>query len=184
MDKFICKHCNFSLNIKKSVDNITVIKISTPTDFMNAIKVEEHNEYDIILEKADLEAFLTKKNIKIDEKKKIIETYMSMINKKKTMIKFILKCSTCGSEYPLNPETTIYSLNFKKQQSSFNDDNIDLKLYDPTLPRTKDYICENSECISHKKNFDASTKEAVMYRANGTYHMKYACLCCKSTWAV
>jgi hypothetical protein len=57
MDKFICKHCNFSLTIKKA-SNIQVIKISTSTEFMNAIKNEELQEYDISLEKADLVNFL------------------------------------------------------------------------------------------------------------------------------
>ena len=184
MDKFICKHCNFSLIIKKSSDNTKISKISTPTEFINSTKNEEQQDYDITLDKTDLETFLTKKNTKPDEKKRLFELYDQMSNKKKTITKFILKCSTCGSEYPLVPETTIYSLNFKKQQSSFNDDYIDLKLYDPTLPRTKDYVCENSNCETNVKGFDTSRKEAVMYRSSGSYHMKYACVNCKTSWTI
>lgn len=183
MDKFICKHCNFSLVIKKASDTIFT-KISTPNELVVASKNEEQQDYDINVERAVLESFLSKKNIKEIEKKKIMDFYNEKISQKKTISKYILKCTTCGSEYPLIPETTIYSLNFKKQQSSFNDDYIDLKLYDPTLPRTKDYICPNSNCETNSKGFNLANKEAVFYRANGTYHMKYACLNCKTTWNI
>ena len=181
MDKFICKHCNFSLTIKKA-SNTQVVKLSTPAEFVNAMKNEEVVEYDINIDKTELENFIKKK--KDDEKKKIMDKYTKLVTQKRTVTKYILKCSTCGSEYPLHPETTIYSLNFKKQDSSFNDDYLDLKLYDPTLPRTKDYICTNDDCETNKKGFDTSKKEAVFYRASGSYHLKYACLNCKTSWAV
>jgi len=183
MDKFICKHCNYSLTIKKITDT-KVSKISTPQELIAASKIEEQQEYDISLEKTDLDNFLNKKNIKEAEKKRITEFYTEKIEKKHVTSKYILKCSTCGSEYPLNPETTIYSLNFGKQQVLFNDDIIDLKLYDPTLPRTKDYICPNQECETNTKGFDTSKKECVFYRAKGSYHLKYACLNCKTCWTV
>jgi len=181
MDKFICKHCNFSLNIKKA-SNIQVVKINTSTEFVNAIKSEEVQEYDINIERVDLENFLKKK--KEEERNRILERFDTILLQKRTATKFILKCSTCGSDYPLYPGTVIYSLNFRKQQSSFNDDFLDLKLQDPTLPRTKDYICPYDDCETNDKNFDTSEKEAVFYRAKGSYHLKYACCNCERSWAV
>jgi hypothetical protein len=181
MDKFICKHCNFSLNIKKA-SNIQVVKINTSTEFVNAIKSEEVQEYDINIERADLENFLKKK--KEEERNRILERFDTILQQKRTATKFILKCSTCGSDYPLYPGTVIYSLNFRKQQSSFNDDFLDLKLQDPTLPRTKDYICPYDDCETNDKNFDTAKKEAVFYRAKGSYHLKYACCNCERSWAV
>lgn len=181
MDKFICKHCNFYLNIKKA-SNIPVIKVNTPTEFVNAIKTEEVQEYDINIERGDLENFLKKK--KEDERNRILERFDELIQQKRTATKFILKCSTCGSDYPLQPGTVIYSLNFRKQQSSFNDDYLELKLQDPTLPRTKDYICPFDDCETNVKGFDLAKKEAVFYRANGTYHLKYACCNCERSWAI
>lgn len=129
-----------------------------------------------------LESFLasTKNKIKEEDKKGILEFYR--YNFRKNISKYNLGCSTCGSEYLLQPETTIYSLNFKKQLTTFNDeidDLIDLKFNDPTLPRTKDYICIYPTCPSNKKNFDNSNKEAVFYRANNSFHIKYGCLVCK-----
>lgn len=181
MDKFICKHCNFSLNIKKA-SNIQVIKVNTPTEFVNAIKGEELQEYDINIDRTELESFLKKK--KDEERNRILEKYDELVTQKRTATKFILKCSTCGSDYPLDPGTVIYSLNIRKKQSLFNDDIIEYKLQDPTLPRTKDYICPFDDCETNKKGFDQAKKEAVFYRANGTYHLKYACCNCKRSWAV
>jgi len=181
MDKFICKHCNFSLNIKKA-SNIQVVKINTSTEFVNAIKGEEVQEYDINIERADLENFLKKK--KEEERNRILERFDTILLQKRTATKFILKCSTCGSDYPLYPGTVIYSLNFRKQQSSFNDDFLDLKLQDPTLPRTKDYICPYDDCETNDKTSDTAKKEEVFYRAKGSYHLKYACCNCERSWAV
>jgi hypothetical protein len=183
MDNFICGNCNFSLTIKKSTENI-IIKITTPNELINASKVEEHQLLDIKLEKVDLETFLTKKNIKEVERKRIMDFYIEKASQKKIIAIYNLVCSTCGTEYLLNPETIIYSINFKKQSSSYNDDDIDLRLYDQTLPRTKDYICPNSKCETNDKKFDNANKEAVFYRAYQTYHMKYACLNCKASWII
>ena len=48
---------------------------------------------------------------------------------------------------------------------------INTRLNDFTLPRTKDFICPNKNCISHKNNLD---KEAVFYRPyKNSYKIKY-----------
>jgi hypothetical protein len=180
----ICKHCNNSLNIKKATETNT-LKISTPLELINASKSEEQQDYDIILDKTILEAYLLKKKINETEKKRIIDFYDTKFSQGKFISKFILKCnSACGSEYPLPPETIVYSRNFKKTQLYFDDDNIDLKLNDPTLPRTKDYICPNDECETNNKKFDQTNKEAVFYHAKDLPHSKYACCVCKKSWLV
>ena len=183
MDKFICTKCNFLLTITKSTTTNT-IKISTPTEFINAIKLDEVVDYDIQLERIELENYLIKKNSKSIDKENLLKTYDLFRSQKQITTKYNIKCTSCGENYILHPETIIYSLNFGKQQTSFDDDNIDLKLNDQTLPRTKDYICVNSECETNKKNFNNANKEAIFYRASKTYHIKYACLNCKSSWNV
>ena len=184
MDNFICKICGYSLIIKKT-SNTNVVKLSTPTEFLNALKNEELQEYDIVLERADLEKYLNeKKDKKKSSTTEILKSYDDMKAQKRSMTKYGLNCTFCSHPSKLEPGTTIYSLNFKKQQSSFNDNNIDLKLYDPTLPRTKDYICDNPDCETRQSNFDMKNKEAVFYRANGSYHTKYACLNCKHSWLI
>ena len=181
MEKFICNKCNSLLTTTKT-NTIETTKISTPGELINAIKLDEVMEYNITLERKDLEIYLNKKNIQ--NKESILKKYDTMRSRKQITTKYNLKCTSCGENYILHPETVIYSINMGKQQLTFNDDNIDLKLYDPTLPRTKDYICPNSKCETNEKKFDTSNKEAVLYRATKSYHLKYACLNCKTSWNV
>jgi hypothetical protein len=185
MENFICSNCNYSLTIKKSSDaKLRIIEIDTPTKLVSNYenyKVNKDNNIllDIKFELSALDKHLSKNNVKEEERELIRKFYN---NFKKNISKYNLVCSTCGHEYILKPETTIYSLNFKNQHSTFNDEIeelVELKFNDPTLPRTKDYICPYASCESKQKNFDTSKKEAIMYRANRTYHMKYACLVCK-----
>jgi hypothetical protein len=184
MDKFICEICGYSMVIQKSTTT-NFVKISTPKEFIDAIKREEQ-DLDIHLNRADLEKYLAEK---VKDKKKSAEILDLYDNTDKQTnrsgLKYVLKCtSSCNHISPLKSGTTIYSLNYKKQQSSFNDNNIDLKLFDPTLPRTKDYVCENPECETNNKGFNMANKEAVFYRAKDSYHTKYACLNCRHSWAI
>jgi hypothetical protein len=186
MENFICTTCNYSLTIKKSSDGKTTpIVIKDLTNFLVEFYKKKNGEIvqlDIKFDENSLKKYLenSKNKIKDEDKNLILSFYYSNI--RKNISKYNLVCSTCGQEYVLNPETIIYSLNFKNQHSTFNDDIdelVELKFNDPTLPRTKDYICPYSTCESNQKNFDTSKKEVVMYRANRSFHMKYACLVCK-----
>ena len=56
-----------------------------------------------------------------------------------------------------------------------NDDDVKHRINDPTLPRTKDFICPNSKCISNTKKTDKEVlinKEAVFYRPTKEYNIK------------
>jgi hypothetical protein len=205
MENFICSNCNYSLTIKKTSDaktNIVVIENSSKFIDYYRNRRDENNQLDIKFNENDLENYfagiiknkvnnadkdlIRTKNkvndIKINDADKDLIRKFYRNNIKKNISKYNLLCSTCGHEYVLKPETIIYSLNFKNQHSTFNDDIeelVELKFNDPTLPRTKDYICQHPKCESNQVNFDTSKKEAVMYRANRSFHMKYACLVCK-----
>jgi hypothetical protein len=184
MEKFMCTKCQFSLTIKKATDSKPT-KITSGAELLVAYNSIDHQEYDIILSEKDFESYINSMKKKDNELISNLRKFYTKLQIQKNIAsKYILKCTSCGESYHLEPETVIYSLNFKKQQSSFNDDNIELKLYDPTLPRTKDYICANKNCPSLTKGFDSVKKEAVFYRASGSYHMKYACLVCEESWAI
>jgi len=182
MDKFICNKCHFSLTIRKTTDNVKTVKIDYGDELVSAYNQNDNINYDVKISESELNTYLSKtKKLKENQKKDIIEFYKKIQNN--YISKYILKCTLCGENYRLEPETIIYSLNLKKENLSFNDDYIDLKLYDPTLPRTKDYICVNKDCETNSKGFDLNNKEAVFYRANRSYSLKYACLNCKTSWA-
>ena len=172
MDKFICKHCNFLLTIKKIINNKM---LNNPNDLLYAIKNPDQI-YELKFDKSILETFLDKKEIKDVDKKKYLKFFDLIYQKKNLANIYLLHCSTCGSEYNLEPETIIYTLNLKNQEIMFDDDDIDLKLYDNTLPRTKDYICINKMCETNQENFNTINKEAVIYRAKSSYISKYGCV--------
>ena len=132
----------------------------------------------------------TKDGDKSVDIKKVLDLFKNL-NKKKFKTEFVQKCSACDSTYELKQNTIIYSINLDKQISIFNDDNIELKINDPTLPRTKDYICPNKNCDTNNvdpndKNYldILIKKEAVFYRGNGRYNLKYACCVCKYSWFI
>ena len=179
MDKFICKRCNYLLNISK-ITNYK--KIDNINDFMYEYNNLEQ-DFIINFDKKQLENHINKKNINDTEKTKILSFYDSIINKN-LFNKYILNCPTCGTEYKLEPETVIYNLNLKKQDLIFDDDDLDYIFNDNTLPRTKDYICKNSNCSTNIDGFDLKLKEAVFYRAKNSYITKYACTNCKTSWII
>ena len=181
MDKSFCKNCKYNLTIKKKSDYKT-ITLHEPIDFIK-LNYNENMSYDIYFNRESLIDYL--KNVKKmskEDKQSKIELFDKLKNIKKTIVKYIYKCFTCGAEYPLEPETIIYSINYKKQHFIFDDDDIEFKINDPTLPRTKDYKCENIDCETNIKN--DTYKEAVFYRASSSYHLKYACCICKHTWFI
>ena len=183
MNQFICNKCNFLLIITKTNIKKTV-KISSPYEFLTAIRMEEVVEYDITLEKDILEAYLTKKRSK--NKVELLEKYDNIISQKQITSKYNLKCNTCGENYILQPETIIYSINTQYQQShksTHNQLSSDNKMSSEnnTLVRTKDYICPNSKCETHN---NSNKKEAVIVRENSTYNTIYVCTNCKTSWNI
>lgn len=180
MDKSFCKVCKYNLTIRKS--DYKTITIHEPIDFIK-MNYNESMSYDIYFNRDTLVDFL--KNIKKlskDDKQHKLELYDKLKNLKKQTIKYIYKCLTCGAEYPLQPNTIIYSVNYNKQNFIFDDDDIEFKINDPTLPRTKDYKCANADCETNINN--KADKEAVFYRSMNSYHLKYACAICKKSWFV
>ena len=68
--------------------------------------------------------------------------------------------------------------------SSFQQDLSKYKymVFDKTLPHTRDYICYNKECSSHK---DFSKRDAVWFRPIATsYSTYYGCTACSTVWNI
>jgi len=198
MSNNTCSKCFYSLTILKDSDfnkqqniNKKIITINTPEQFIAILKkikkdgIDDDIELNLNFLEEDYIKYLNSiKNLVEEEKQVLILKYKQFKNKKITN-EYIKKCINCESKYQLEPNTIIYSVNFSTS-TIYNDNNIDLKILDPTLPRTKDYICENNECptnISNNKEILLS-KEAIIYRSNNTYNIKYACCVCKTKWNI
>lgn len=95
--------------------------------------------------------------------------------------KLIYYCRNCGHEdSALNVDNlTITNSQFKKSSSQFTHINKYTKL-DPTLPRIKNILCPNAECLTNTKN---ESREIIYIRYDDT-NMKYIYLCstCDTVW--
>lgn len=88
-------------------------------------------------------------------------------------------CKNCGYNEKIPSPTFIFSRTTKKNnEDAYNSNFTNLK-YDNTLPNTKKYNCINKDCVTHK---DPALKQAVFYRLEGTYKVRYICAICDSYW--
>jgi len=111
-----------------------------------------------------------KKKIKDYLKEKKIEIEKNSENIKNNKAYFI--CSNCGNYEEIQDETLIAGKYFESNNKKF--DYTDY-INDSTLPITRNYICYNKNCESHK---DPSKKQAVFFRDVNSYKITYICKTC------
>jgi len=198
-----CSKCFYSLTIMKDTESKTnqqnkkILSLNTPELFLEYLKkikregIDDDIEIKLIFNENDFITYLkSQQKLSQDDIDVLLTKYKQFLNKKITN-EYIKKCVACHSKYPLEANTIIFALNLK-QSTTFNDDNIELKLDDKILPRTKDYICENPDCLTNNsKDTEGALgkkilleKEAIIYRSNNSHHIKYACCVCKYKWNI
>lgn len=108
-----------------------------------------------------------------NDQKQLLETVKEVTEPKK-MYFFCYNCST-GSE--INPGTTIFTRTSDTVTQFYSSEKYKNMLHSDILPITRQYICKNDKCVSHK---DIGKREAVMFRPNNTYIVKYICKACET----
>lgn len=182
-----CKKCNYVLNITKkqlSEDEKNHYKISTVEAFLNYVKyniTEANQTVEMKIDRESLKEKLASKFKKNPEKVDELIKQYDVISSKKNNFDVYLICNNCNSAYNINPKTVILTTNMEETGVKFKEVNYDFKCQDPTLPRTKDYICHNNKCSSHK---DLENKEAVFFREGKGYLTRYLCCNCKTSWLI
>ena len=177
---FFCPKCNFSLDISKTIpqDIAGDIQLKNPKDFIDMFLDNElEGNIKIIFSKNDLIAIKDYKKLSDEDKNKINKKFIELNSTGHNLAYFL--CKNCQFITKMNEGTSIYkvSLNNNKYE-----DNIDIRSKDNTLPRTKDYICPNDKCNSHKNKTE---KEAVFYRPDkNSYRLEYNCCICNIRWDV
>jgi hypothetical protein len=124
-----------------------------------------------------------------DDKKKVKDFLKTMektnkeseekkIGGDKKINKIYFVCNNCGNYEEIHDETLIagkyfgtYAINVSYNYSDYANDS--------TLPITRNYICHNKECESHK---DPKKKQAVFFREINTYNVRYICKTCGTSW--
>ena len=182
-----CKKCNFSLNITKkqlNEDEKNHYKISTVEAFLNYVKfniTEANQTIDMKIDRESLKEKLSSKLKKNPEKVEELMRLYDVTSSKKNNFDVYLICTNCNSSYTINPKTKILTTNLEGTSSQFKELNLEYKCRDPTIPRTKDYICHNEKCTTHK---DLENKEAVFFRQGSGYNISYICCICNTMWAI
>lgn len=97
--------------------------------------------------------------------------------------KLVYYCRNCGNEDNATnvDNLTISSASLKNSSSHLTYINKYTKL-DPTLPRIKEILCPNKECLTNTKN---SPREIIYIRYDDI-NMKYMYLCstCDTVWKI
>ena len=159
-----CSKCNNIMDIGKSAPK-SVSNIDTPQTVSTDGESERESEIDT---KSKSETKLSNTNkAKIDELDEMQHAY--------------IVCKNCSYFEQLLERTLVFS----RMNDDMTTTQIDLSRYkyithDQTLPHTRDYVCHNKDCASHKNHL---VKDAVWFRPNpNSYATYYACCQCKTIW--
>jgi transposase-like protein len=176
------------LNISKSPinnDNKVIYTIETMDQYINYLKNisdEVNHEVDLKIDRETLKTKLMgkyKKNTKkVDE---LLENYETLKNKNSNDSSIYFICQNCNSSFEIEPGTIILSTNFDQSNQNIQQHDFAFKIEDPTLPRTKDYICPKKDCESHKPENNIK-REAVIFREAKSFITRYICTMCLSDW--
>ena len=95
--------------------------------------------------------------------------------------KIYFRCTMCGNSEIVKPRTLIMTKHSPNASVAYYDHTLDPTqlIHVQTLPHTRDYICPNKDCATHK---DLSQKDAVMSRFGNSHQMMYVCCICKTSW--
>lgn len=172
-----CPKCNFMLDICNKISNNLLNEINSSDEFIELIKNVNDIDYNYKLKFKLNDLQKNKTFIKLDanNKNKIL-TYFNKINKTNNILFF---CNNCNYIEPIeNGKILFTSSNINKKNINLpNDKNL---IIDPTLPRTKDFICPNKKCITNLKKIN---KEAVFFRPDPkSYKLIYICISCSQKW--
>jgi hypothetical protein len=182
-----CKKCNYVLNITKkqlNEEEKNHYKIATFEAFLNYVKynMDEANQtVDIQMDRESLKEKLVLKFKKTPQKIDELINQYDIISSRKNNFDVYSICNNCNSSYTINSKSIILSTNLETSGTQFKEINLEYKCMDPTLPRTKDYICYNEKCLTHK-NLD--NKEAIFFREGKGYITRYVCCKCYTSWLI
>lgn len=188
---FFCEKCHFMFNITKDIkskqvggeinDSLNIIfekyKTGKPLNAedldkitMQDIKNDSRYDNDLnVKNKAKFRSWLKQANPNFvnEEPKK----------QKLGVSKAYFICKSCQNTKPIEPGTVIYSRSFGTNTTVEAVD-YTYTIYDNTLPRTRNYICKNSKCESHKND---DVREAVITK-NNIEQIVYVCTNCVTSW--
>jgi hypothetical protein len=179
---YFCPKCSYSFDISKSTHNTETTDtddrqgISKVPELIKKIEMKE----DLSMYKAEFTKDDLKKNKKFLKLSDEDKQQINQIFEKNLLSEAVFKCNNCNNIQEIKETVLLYQYNIDTNDSkvkSLSENKFLSK--DPLLPRTRDYICKNPSCITHK---DDKIKEAVFYRDKNTFKLNYICTVCYYSW--
>jgi predicted nucleic acid binding AN1-type Zn finger protein len=174
---YFCPECNFSFDINKTTKSIEekIVLKKIPDIFKKIEDVENLELY-----KTDIKLAEVIKNIKY---KKLTSEEITNLNKlyeESITEKIEFQCNNCNYNLPINESLLLYEYNIiNTNQTIHSIEENKLFCKNPLLPRTHDYICKNTECLTHT---DKTNKESVFFRETNLMKINYICCICYYSW--
>ena len=167
-----------SSDYETSLDKNDLLTKKDITDILNG---KDKNIYDKINNVNDIKNNMYFEELDDKDKNIIINKYFEFINKNNSdnVKNTYFYCSNCGYSEIIKNNTVIFSKNTKVKDNELLNENFLNYKYDQTLPTTKKYNCLDDKCPTHK---DPAIKNAIFYRIEKTYEIKYICTICNSYW--
>jgi Fe2+ or Zn2+ uptake regulation protein len=110
-----------------------------------------------------------------EDKIKLMET-----NTAKSTSNAYFICKNCGTYEQIAQGTLVMSkLSTEGNHDFIDNTNYKNMIHVKTLPITRNYICPNDKCGSHK---DHEKREAVFFRMGTQYRVRYVCKTCQISW--
>ena len=206
---FFCPKCDNMYSITKTPPVIQQYggDISdTPTTLSSSDKSDKSDKFELLIQKllrkekienVDVETIQlifkshTYKKLTGTDKEYIYNKLMEFVpvNEKKNFVDVtsgkssnvaFFVCKNCAFFEPIENGTLITSRISANESREYTDyTNYKNLTHIKTLPLTRHYVCPNDKCASHKDN---NKREAVFYRLDGTYRVRYICKECYSSW--
>jgi len=192
-----CPKCDNILNINRTAPKIAIDLTNTPSNISDS--AEQHNDglkiekIINLLTKTELSEELYATTFDVNEITKH-KNYTNLNEKEKELVlKNIEKitnvdqmaaykiCKNCLYYEKISGRTLIAS-KISKDTTTVYDDTSKYKymIYDSTVPHTRNYICINKTCDSHK---DPKKRDAIWFRPIvDKYQTYYVCCECKTHW--
>lgn len=166
---FYCSECSNIYDITKD-----------PTQIISVQQTKENTSSELSsMSSSDSD----NKNVPIEEpkEKQNIQRQKSGQNERENPNQMYFICHECQNYESIKPGTRILTKTSIDVSKEYRNSKLkpDYLINITTLPRTRNYICPNKECVSHS---DLSKREAVMNKFGESYTVTYICTACKTIW--
>ena len=167
-----------SSDYETSLDKNNIISKKDIVDILNG---KEKSIYEKVNNVNDIKNNIYFEELSDKDKNIIINKYFEYINKNNSdnSKNTYFYCGNCGHSEIIKNNTVIFGKNIKINEEELLNENIINYKYDQTLPFTKNYNCIDNKCRTHK---EPHIKNAVFYRIEKSYEIKYICTICNSYW--